>query len=219
MAQLRAVSLNGFIPNLPLTNVAQTRSGKVFSPWNDVATVPAHEQFDFEAALAASLERQLSMGEGTDDDEEDLFSLSPLSSPGTSPDRSPTRPPAEALPAAYNETSEPPTPLYDETSPPMPPLSAAASNKRKGHARRRKKRAAEKAELTPDDYEPRPSTRRKHVLGQDGLQTSIQSEAARIAKTGYVGIRGEKSSAVYGLKQLVGPDSRFGFDLIEWDGQ
>lgn len=190
----------------------------MFSPWNGVATIPAHEHFDFEALLAASLEHQASLGEDTDGEEGDLFSLSPLSSPGTSPDHSPTRPLAEALPATH-DTSEPPTAFQKMTSSPTPPPSAAASNKIKGHARRRKKRAAEKAELTPDDYKPRPSTRQKYVLGQDGLKTNIQSEAARIAKTGYVGVRGEKSTAVHSLNQLVGPDSRFSFDLVEWDGQ
>lgn len=160
------------------------------------------------------MERQLSLDVCTDEeptelddgdsDNEDLFSLSPLTSPGTSPSHSPTNP-STSLPS----TSDPPS---------APPLSAAASKKRKSHAHRRRKRAAAKAHLTPSDYEPRPNTRRKHTAATEGIQTEFRSEDAPIASTEYVGIRGSKSSAVYGLHQLVGPGSRFGFDLVGWDG-
>lgn len=148
------------------------------------------------------------MGDDTDDDEEDLFSLSPLSSPDSSPENTPSL----ALPAL------PPTPeVYVET-PPLP-LSGSANNKRKGHAHRKRKREAERAALTPCEYEPRPNTRRKHVLEAEVLETELASEDTRIASTGYVGIRTPRSSSVYSLKQLAGPGSRFGFSLVEWDGR
>lgn len=157
------------------------------------------------------MERQLSLDGCTDDElsdlddaEEDLFSLSPLSSPGASPTHSPT-----SHTAVLPSTSETPS---------APPLSAAASKKRRGHTNRQRKRAAAKANLTPSDYEPRPSTRRKHTAATEGLQTELRSEDARIASTGYIGIRGSNTTAVYSLKQLVGPSSRFRFDLVEWDG-
>lgn len=158
------------------------------------------------------MERQASFGYDTDDDdEEDLFSLSPLSSPDSSPDNSPKR----VLPALPPAPETPATPV--DTSP--HPLSGAANNKRKGRARRKRKREAEKAALTPCGYQPRPNTRRKYVLEAEGLKTELASEDTRIASTGYVGIRTPKSSSVYSLKQLVGPSSRFGFNLVEWDGR
>lgn len=176
-----------------------------------MATIPAPEGFNFEELLLATMEYQLSLedtdAELTDLDGEDgdLFSLSPLSSPGTSPTRPPTNP-SVGLPS----TSELPS---------APPLSAAALKKRKSHAHRRRKRTAAKANLTPSDYEPRLSTRRKYAAASEGIQTELKGEDMRIASTGYVGIRGSRSSAVYSLRQLVGPGSRFGFDLVEWDGR
>lgn len=157
------------------------------------------------------MERQAYLGDDTDDEEENPFGLSPLSSLNSSPDRSPkhTSPPLPPSPEKREDSS----------AIPRPPLNKAASNKLKSRAQRRKKRKAEKAALTPHEYKPRPGTRQKHVLEKDGLQTELISEDTRIASTGYVGIRTPSSSAVYSLKQLVGPRSQFGFDLVEWDGR
>lgn len=48
-----------------------------------------------------------------------------------------------------------------------------------------------------------------------------------MAKTGYVGLRDSKEERVekghmkktYSLDELTGPNSKFGFKLIEWDGR
>lgn len=143
-----------------------------------------------------------------DAEEGDLFSLSPLSSLDASPTDSPISGTAE-LPS----NSDARTASFANLA-----FSAAASKKRKSHAHRRRKRSAEKANLTPHDYEIRPSTRRKYI-SKDGLKTELKSEDAPIAKTGFVGIRSTRSSAIYSLKQLVGPKSRFGFEMVEWDGR
>lgn len=199
-----------------LKKTLQTRSGVQFSPWDEAVTLPADNAFDFQGLLSSSLEREAGLEDCTDDEdageegavddveEVDLFSLSPLSSPDASP--------------VHNAAELPPNPDTLSTPSASLPLSATASKKRRGHANRRRKRGAEKANLAPHDYEVRPSTRRKYVPSE-GMETGLRSEDAPIAKTGFIGIRGTRSSATYALKQLVGPNSRLGFELVEWDGR
>lgn len=202
-------------------------------------TIPAHDSFNFEGLLASSLEVEDYLDEHATDDEgegpgdkaqDSLLSLSPLTTPENSPPTSPTIHtsilPIEIPPTPPNAPT-PRTADLPSTNSALPPGnvpitsptdSAMASKKRRGHNHRKRKREAERQESTPKDYETRPSTRRKH-LPKEVVRTKFISEDAPISKAGFVGIRDERSSAVYSLKQLVGPKSRFRFDLVPWDGR
>lgn len=106
------------------------------------------------------------------------------------------------------------------------PLTSAekrkARNKRSARAIRKRKRVEERdARETkgPAGYELRPRTRSKHFKKAEGLGSEYAGEEFPIAKTGYVAVRQSKSSTAYRLSDLVGPKSRFRFDLVEWDGR
>lgn len=95
------------------------------------------------------------------------------------------------------------------------PERELARLKARSHAKRDKKKALK-------SYVPKPrmSKAEKHVKNAPLLLSSFKPEKMPIASTGYIGLRGKKSPAtVYSLDELVGPTSRFGFKLFEWDGR
>lgn len=155
----------------------------------------------------ASLELQDMEEEASDS--EDLFSLSPLTSPEPTPPSSP-------------RATQPPLPLdlpLPKTSQPTVATTAprTSHSKRQGHANRKRKR--DKAKLGPAEYTPRSQTRKKYAESAAEAGSEATGEDFPIAKTGYTAARGSNSSTAYKLDELVGPGSRFGFKLIEWDGR
>ncbi|KAL1671992.1 hypothetical protein EV122DRAFT_225547 [Schizophyllum commune] len=105
------------------------------------------------------------------------------------------------------------------------PASSSTSQsreKRLSHEKRRRKRAQMQAEKKPWELTARPSARRKFVDFARPIKTKVKLAGLRITRTGYTAMREEKSEKaqkrVYRLKDLVGPRSRFNFELYNWDG-
>lgn len=147
------------------------------------------------------------MEEGASDSE-DPFGLSPLTSPAPTPPSSPRAAQPLPLDLPLPKTSQP-TPATE--------TPRASHSKRQGHANRKRKRG--QAKLGPAEYTPRPKMQKKYTKSAVEAESEAAGEDFRIAKTGYMTARGLKSSTTYKLSELVGPGSRFGFELIEWDGQ
>jgi hypothetical protein len=58
----------------------------------------------------------------------------------------------------------------------------------------------------------------KDVKPSKPLKTMISIQATDMASTAYVGLRAQHSKKIYGLEELVGQGSKFGFQLVPWDG-
>lgn len=169
---------------------------------------PSNPDFQFEGLLADSFKRQATIHEHEcSTDVEDFFSLSPL----TSPD--PTPPPS---PASMQTALPLPGP---STSTAKSPARVKAGRKRHSHANRRRKRQEARASMPIESAGPRLATIRKHVNPSKPIQTDMVGEEMPISTKGYVAVRQGKTSQVYRLEQLVGKNSRFCFELVEWDGR
>ncbi|KAI5829149.1 hypothetical protein K523DRAFT_328926 [Schizophyllum commune Tattone D] len=79
-----------------------------------------------------------------------------------------------------------------------------------------------KVDKKPWELTARPSARRKFVDFARPIKTKVKLAGLRITRTGYTAMREEKSERtrkrVYRLKDLVGPNSAFNFELYNWDG-
>lgn len=98
------------------------------------------------------------------------------------------------------------------------PADRNKKKKRQGHTCRSKKRAKEReARFSP--YEARPAVKAKYVDQATSVHTSASVETSRVASTAYVALDDRvRSKKVYALHELVGPGSKLGFILQEWDG-
>ncbi|EDR05474.1 uncharacterized protein LACBIDRAFT_329780 [Laccaria bicolor S238N-H82] len=98
-------------------------------------------------------------------------------------------------------------------------------SKRQGHVNRNKKRQLERVlqkegnARRVENYKARPNIRKNHISDAVPLKTKFDSTKLSIASTGYVGIRGDGSTTLYTVDQLVGPHSRFQFDYVSWTGE
>ncbi|KAL1671983.1 hypothetical protein EV122DRAFT_225565 [Schizophyllum commune] len=105
---------------------------------------------------------------------------------------------------------------------PLDSPAAKSRDKRLSHEKRRRKRAHMKADKKPWELTARPSARRKFVDFARPIKTKAKLAGLRITRTGYTAMREEKAEKtrkrVYRLKDLVGPQSAFNFELYNWDG-
>ena len=193
--------------------------------------------FDFQELLKQSAER----AQAAEYDFSGLFSLSPLSSPESSRPSSPVNL-LSLSPLSSPEPSRPSspvthpshalgqeTPFLDESSTSqklhtMPmiaihqPVDRVKKRKRQSHHCQNKKRAKEK-EIEFSPYVARPAVKAKYVNNATSIHTSASVETSRTASTAYVALDDRiRSRKFYWLHELVGPASKLGFILQEWDG-
>ncbi|KAL1657752.1 hypothetical protein GGF50DRAFT_28540, partial [Schizophyllum commune] len=184
------------------------RSGASYSSWDGTVYRIKDPSFNFGSLVQRSVEEERE--EWTD--EEDDYDL--IEDPSSDDD---------------DEESAVPAPRSPSPSPPRPPLTPHGgqkyhSKKRSKAIRRRKRKLAQEA-LDAADAEPevRPATRRKHVGGAEAIARPIALEHLAVSKTGYAAMRepkqGRTQHRTYRLKDMVGPNSRWKFDLLRWAGR
>jgi hypothetical protein len=156
-------------------------------------------------------------------DDSGLFSLSPLSSPEPSPPPSPISPsipisdPEIEIPLLA-ETSSPSSVTMTPIIPAHQPVDRVKKRKRQSHNCRSKRRAKEKEDqFSP--YEARPAVKAKYVDHANLIHTSTSVGTSPVASTAYVALDNRiRSKRFYRLDELVGPTSKLGLMLQEWDG-
>ena len=187
---------------------SQAVSAPNYSIFDFVPTIsPANSEFDFEALVLEGFKNQHL------EDELNLFSLSPFSSPDSSP----------PLPSISLPSSSSPHPSSSSSNRTFIPRQAIPSRaKRQSRKNRKKKRQAAKCKEGVDETEmgqPRPDALKLHVGRSTAFETGLDSEAKLVAaSTGYVGIRQRARRTLYKLEILTGPRSSFGLKLYDWDG-
>jgi hypothetical protein len=169
--------------------------------------------FDFEELLKRSTQR----AQAAEYDHSGLFSLSPLTSLEPSRQSSPVIPSIPTLDQTTppNESFTPPY-LLEPILAAHQPVDRVKKRKTQSHACRSKKRAKER-ETRFSPYEARPAVKTKYINNATAVNTSMSSP--RVARTGYVALDGRvRSKKKYQLHELVGPTSKLGLTLQEWDG-
>lgn len=94
--------------------------------------------------------------------------------------------------------------------------------KRKSHAARTAKRKAEKAAKLANIGSLKATDRQRttHAKASTNVETSaLNLEEARMAKTGYVGLKEPRDDWVYLLDELIAEDGAYKFRLVRWDGR
>ena len=193
--------------------------------------------FDFESAMASSIEREELFGylDSGEIGSGGLFSDSPLTTPEPMPPPSPTL-------DDHNSTPEPFTPHFILDPQPAPGETASTfagrlpmgevegtgkkygSNKRRSHAKQKRERAEQRKEreATVGPYEVWPATCQKDIHNSKAVDTALDLAGVPISAPGYIGLRDTeelKDKAAYKLDDLVGESSCFKFKLQKWDGR
>ncbi|KAF8957697.1 hypothetical protein BDZ97DRAFT_1632578, partial [Flammula alnicola] len=106
-------------------------------------------------------------------------------------------------------------------SPAPPPVVAeplSRADRRKKRNKQQSKQHKKKQKLTS---EPRPFDKLtgKHAQGTSQIPSSFDAAGSSIATTGYVGQRRDDPPKTFELSELVGPHSRYGFELRAWNGK
>ena len=181
-----------------MTTPTQTRSGKAFASWTGPHVTVPNPTFDFEELFQEALERAES------GDSEDEFAQQYNSGPEDTPEPQPSE-----------------TPL--RSSSPDPPLCAKdrrrIHKKSQSHSNRDKKRQKIRNESF-SHHEPNPRIRQKYILTANPIATPMSTADSPVAKNAYIGIDDRlRSQTVHKLEDLVGPESRYKFQLQTWDGR
>jgi hypothetical protein len=203
-------------------NGLQTRSGAVYSlPWQPIKISSTNPGFKFSSLLEQSLEDEELYGHLDCPDVDVTFSLSPPTSPEPSPPPSPPPfPKAAAAPVPLDLDPSGVLPLPSQSSTSKKRNRTTKSrNKKQSHDNRKRKRESRREEREEQPYQVRDATRKKHVETSKPLDANLNLKDVPIASTGYVGTWSPAERVSYTLDDLVGKDSRFQFDLVEWDGK
>jgi hypothetical protein len=98
------------------------------------------------------------------------------------------------------------------------PVDRVKKRKRQSHHCWGKKRAKER-KFEFSSYAARPTVKAKYVDSATSIHTSASVETSRVASTAYVALDDRtRSKKFYWLHELLGPASKLGFILQEWDG-
>ncbi|KAK1217089.1 hypothetical protein PQX77_020273 [Marasmius sp. AFHP31] len=136
-----------------------------------------------------------------------------LSSPPSSPCPSVTSP---ASPIKDN-TDVPDLDINHPTGEPSKPTTGSKARSKKNRKRKREK---EKAEKGAEGYSVPPALKKKHLNNSKSQSVNFDLGSIRVADNGFTGHhRNHGSQKEYTLDEMVGPESRFKFNLIEWDGR
>ncbi|KAK7434984.1 hypothetical protein VKT23_019889 [Stygiomarasmius scandens] len=156
--------------------------------------------------------------------------LSPLSSlpstPGVSRSSSPV-PFVNPTHVIVSANTDNPSPiLASSASTPSTTSNAKkrknACNKQKSKANKKHRRQEEGGKLTAEENPAPASSVGKHVIDAPNIDAAFAfKNDVDVSSTAYVGYRegGLYDSEGYWLNDLVGPDSEFGFQEVQWDGR
>jgi hypothetical protein len=152
--------------------------------------------------------------QGLENVTDDLFSLSPLTTPESTPQNSPQR----------KMVSLPPLDELEST----PEKATGAKTSQESRKRRKvlqgrksaKKRKLEKKEQKLDAPNVRQKAHQKYKAAAQPIHTAAKAADSLVAKTAYIALnRPAESKKAKGLQELVGEGSKYGFTLQKWDGQ
>ncbi|EEB97915.1 hypothetical protein MPER_02669, partial [Moniliophthora perniciosa FA553] len=101
------------------------------------------------------------------------------------------------------------------------PTAAPSHSKRQSKANRKRKRAENKQ--SPEEYKPPPGTKKRHIEPSLARVKVVDVDLSqiRVAENGFTGYHADSNLHEVGeftLEQMVGLDSLFHFDYVEWDG-
>jgi hypothetical protein len=147
-------------------------------------------------------------------DTDDLFSMSPLTTPETTPENSPQMRPASLPPLEESECT--------------PEKATGAMTSQEQRKRRKvlqghknaKKRKAEQKEQRLGAPDVRQKAHQKYKAAAQAIHTASKTADSLVAKTGYIALnRPAETKKAQALEELVGEGSKYGFKLQKWDGQ
>jgi hypothetical protein len=154
---------------------------------------------------------------------DDLFSPSPSTTPDSTPSSSPMVEAAElpgidtAGPFLKGDLTETDGPSSQEKKKRRMKAKSKANKKRRRHLEKVKE---DVENLYRDGPAVRPKAQKKYAKKADFVFTSTETAQSKVTSTGYTGVDDrERSEVAYELDDLVGENSRFKFDLLEWDGR
>lgn len=151
-------------------------------------------------------------------------SLSPLSSLASSPSPSPTIPPQDSAHAPTAFQLNPPTPIdgADRAKTPSDLNKSSAGRcdrqKKKSHARQKAARQRVKASKKLEDLTARPQARRKYVKASTPLDVDMDASSFPASSSGYIAVGDHGGRRVFKIQDLIGPQSKHGLKLVDWDG-
>ncbi|KAL1698750.1 hypothetical protein EV121DRAFT_274210 [Schizophyllum commune] len=183
----------------------RTRSGHTFSAWDGEAIV-VDANFDLANAIKLSIEEE--RDEASDEDCD--YELEAYNGPA---------PYQQAPPTAATSAPTPPHSVPATTVP--APRGYKKRGRERSHALRKRKRAdAQVPAEDASDCEIRASTRRKHIDPAQPISTQLSLPGIGVTRTGYTSLRDAPAPhRAYALHELVGPQSKFDFDLVAWEGR
>jgi len=158
--------------------------------------------------------------------DEELFSLSPLTSPDSTPSPTP-KAIAVDLPAVETAPAMEPLPVEKVAE----ALTSLEKKKRKMKARSKKNKKqkrflAKVKEMEENQFRDGPAVREKakskYLQEADLLFTKVDTAASRVTKSAYASVNVANrvgSKVEYDLNDLVGEGSKFKFALKTWDGK
>ncbi|KAJ3503665.1 hypothetical protein NLJ89_g8332 [Agrocybe chaxingu] len=222
----------------------ETRSGRTFGDWTGPYITPGDPNLNVAELLKQAIRAQDELSPP-----DDLFSLSPLSSPQSSSSNSPDPASASLLDTSdYEEPEE--LDLTNQFTPdsliPTPdPLDASLNlaggmeecqssdaldakarrkrrNKTKSKANRKRQRTEKKRKPSRlyGGSQVREEVKKKYRAVVEPMYLSHQMKLAPHVKTAYTGRNREKHvMKTFTLEELVGEDSRYKMKLFAWDGK
>ncbi len=177
--------------------------------WNGESTVTASPSFNLIPQLRESMARQ-----GLENVIDDLFSLSPLTTPESTPENSPQRKMASLPPLDELEC----TPKKATSA--MTPQESRKRRKVLQGRKNAKKRKLEKKEQKLDAPNVRHKAHQKYKAAAQAIHTATKAADSLVAKTAYIALnRPAQPKKAKGLQELVGEGSKYGFTLQKWDGR
>lgn len=152
---------------------------------------------------------------------------SPPSSPSSLPP-SPSPSPSPAIPPQHLPQLDP---THLESTASTPPedgpigsnvggLGARGSDrqKKKSHARRKVARQKAKAAKKLEELTATPEARRKYLDASSAIDVEMDATNFPASSSGYIGAGDSGGRRVFKIQDLVGPQSKYGLRLINWDG-
>ncbi|KAI4294069.1 hypothetical protein K525DRAFT_213554 [Schizophyllum commune Loenen D] len=185
------------------------RSGNSFGVWDGEAIDVVDPQFNFAHYVKRGVEDE--RDELSDDDNEYEYYA-----PGDCADLDADARPTPTA-AAEADTHHP----EDATTRACGAFDGYPRPKRRSREHRKRKRETAKLEADDGaDVEVRESTRRKYIDNAEPLSTGLRLSGLRVTRTGYTAMRDPAvQGRPYRLDELVGPQSKYNFDLVPWNGR
>jgi hypothetical protein len=110
----------------------------------------------------------------------------------------------------------------DQTPPPLDsnrrPTGRRDRQKKKNHARRKAARQKVKSSKKLEDLTARAQSRRKYVKASSSIDIEMDASNFPASSSGYTAVGNSGGRRVFKIQDLVGPKSKHGLKLVDWDG-